>query len=102
MIIIIIFLFQLQCSAQAKHDIIGSSTAELESSPFFLGIKIVSPPQLIIEESGLPKSIQITSTIPITCQKSSPVDSTGCCIDIQVCISRFFMISSYILCTERF
>ena len=88
---IIIFLFQLQCSAQAKHDIIGSSTAELESSPFFLGIKLVSTPQLIIEESGLPKSIQITSTIPITCQKSSSVDSKGCCIDIQVRILRYLL-----------
>ena len=80
----IMFIFQLQCSAQARHDTIGSSTPELESSPFFLGIKLVSPPQLIIEESGLSKSIQITSTIPITCQKSSSVDSKGCCIDIQV------------------
>ena len=76
--------FQLRCSAMARHDVIGSSTHDMESPVFFLGVTSHSPSQLTVTEGGPPVPIEFSSTIPITCFGSSSVNSKPCCIDLQV------------------
>jgi hypothetical protein len=68
-----------------RHDVLGSSTNELKSPGFFLGIKVVTPSQeLTVKEGGPPAQIKITSTVPITCIGSSSSSNNGCCIAVQV------------------
>ena len=87
--------FQVRCSALARHDVLGSSTDEVKSPGFFLGIKLVTPSQqLTVKEGGLPVQIKMTSTIPITCIGSSSSSNNGCCISVQV---RQFLIFNDIL-----
>ena len=83
-----VLYFQVQCSAVVRHDVIGSSTEEVESSPFFLGLKVITPSQVSIKEGGQPAHIKIKSTIPVTCLRSSSASHSQCCLDIQVCLPK--------------
>ena len=75
----------MQCSAKSRHEVIGSSTNEFESPPFFLGIHLNAPSKLSIIEGGPSVAIDITSTIPITCPGvTSNKPDKNCCVEIQV------------------
>jgi len=74
----------IQCSAQAKHTIVGARTEKLESKPHFAGLQVSGTPVTLVE-GGQVATLVLTATVPVLC---SPQDRAlgSCCVHLHLAL----------------
>ena len=82
-------MLQIQCEAQAKHNIVGARTEKRRSQPQFAGLLVETGPgdSVTVEEGGPPATISLTTTVPVLC----PPQDRGraeCCLSLELALNE--------------
>ena len=82
------FVFQIQCEAQAKHNIVGARTEKRRSQPQFAGLLLeTGPGPLTVEEGGPPAIVTVTTTVPVLCPPQDRARS-DCCLSLELALTE--------------
>ena len=86
----LIFVLQIQCEAQAKHNIVGARTEKRRSQPQFAGLLVETsgpPGALSVEEGGPPATITVSTTVPVLCPPQDRARS-DCCLSLELALTE--------------
>ena len=89
MVVVLRFPLQIQCEAQAKHNIVGARTEKRRSQPQFAGLLVETGPPgpLTVEEGGPPAIITVTTTVPVLCPPQDRARS-DCCLSLELALNE--------------
>ena len=79
----ILCIFQVKCSARARHVTIGTKTETLFSKPFFAGIRIKSSKVVRIQPGEQIEQVRFQSTVAPKCVFPRFHRPQKCCVEIE-------------------
>ena len=84
MVVVLRVPLQIQCEAQAKHNIVGARTEKRRSQPLFAGLLVeTGPGPLTVEEGGPPTLVSLTPTVPVLCPPQDRARQ-DCCLSLEL------------------